>query len=111
MAEGHKMEIISLKEKHAEEMELKESEAVTKQAEIKTEADVVQSKMEAKIKNLETKMTTLVDNLVGPGGDTQSNFINVGKIILLSLFSILSMLNLGIEERSGKFEVRGGYQE
>ena len=97
--------------KHSEEMELKESAASKEQASIKTEADEVQTKMEAKIKNLESKMTTLVDNLVGPGGDSQSNFIKVGKIIHLSLFSILSTHNLGIEERSGKFEVRGGHQE
>ena len=90
--ESHKAEITKLNEDHATHVVELENAKVQEQALIKSESQEEISRLQTKIKQLEVKMSTLLDNLVS-GSDPQTNLIKELKKEVESLRCVIDLKN------------------
>ena len=90
--ESHKAEITKLNEDHATHVVELENAKVQEQALIKSESQEEVSRLQTKIKQLEVKMSTLLDNLVS-GSDPQTNLIKELKKEVESLRCVVDLKN------------------
>ena len=98
--ESHKAEITKLNEDHATHVVELENSKVQEQALIKSESQEEISRLQTKIKQLEVKMSTLLDNLVS-GSDPQTTLIKELKKEVESLRSVVDMMNEKIKSLIG----------
>ena len=105
MDESHKAEITKLNEDHATHVVELENAKVQEQALIKSESQEEISRLQTKIKQLEVKMSTLLDNQVS-GLDPQTNLIKELKKEVESLRCVVDLKNEEIKSlRSEKEEM------